>query len=51
MGVTAIWLLDPIQRLAFTYDVKGLNSCTEKKLAIVNSPIFADLTEIFSALD
>jgi Uma2 family endonuclease len=51
MGVAAIWLVDPIQRLAYTYDADGLHSCTEQKLAIDGTPIFADLADIFSALD
>jgi Uma2 family endonuclease len=51
MGVAHIWLLDPIDRTAFTYTNAGLKLADSARLTVPNSPIYLDLPEIFSALD
>ena len=50
MGVSNIWLLDPIERTAFTYDERGLHAVNTPHLAIKNSPIFVDLPALFAAI-
>ncbi len=51
MGVPNLWLIDPIERAAFTYTEGGLRLVEEDRLAISGSPIYLDLAELFSALD
>ena len=51
MGVKNIWLIDPIERAAFTYTASGLLMVETPRLTIENSPLYLDLPEIFSALD
>ena len=51
MGVEHIWLLDPIERVAYTYSAGGLKLVQEARLVIPNTPIYLDLPELFSALD
>lgn len=51
MGVRNIWLFDPIDRVAFVYTNQGLRLVEESRLSIPDSPIYLDLTGIFSALD
>ena len=51
MGVENIWLLDPIDRVAYTFAHDALHLVEGSLLTIQNSPIFLDLAEVFSALD
>jgi len=51
MGIPHVWLLDPIERAAFTYTRDGLKLVSTPHLTIPNSPIFLDLPELFAALD
>ena len=51
MGVPNLWLLDPIERIAYTYSSTGLKLAEGPNLTIPDSPIYLDLPEIFSALD
>jgi Uma2 family endonuclease len=51
MGVPNLWLIDPIERAAFTYTREGLRLVDTPRLTIENSPIYLDLPELFSALD
>ena len=51
MGVEHIWLLDPIERVAYTYTANGLKLVQESRLTIPNTAIFLDLPELFSSLD
>lgn len=51
MGVPVIWLLDPIERLGFTYTSGGLQLVEGSRITLANSPIHLDLPELFSALD
>jgi Uma2 family endonuclease len=50
MGVPNVWLLDPMERAAFTY-AEGLKLIEGARLTIADSPIYLDLPEIFAALD
>ena len=51
MGVPNVWLFDPQERAAYTYTPAGLKLATEPRIAIVDSPIYIDLPEVFAALD
>lgn len=51
MGVENLWVLDPMERVAYTYTSDGLKLIEAPRLTIPNSPIYLDLPEIFSALD
>jgi len=52
MGVENVWLIDPIDRVAYTItSAGGLRPFDGPRLTIPNSPIYLDLPEIFSALD
>lgn len=51
MGVEHIWLIDPIYRAVWTYGAAGLQEADPAALAIADTPILVDLTEIFAVLD
>jgi Uma2 family endonuclease len=51
MGVPNIWLIDPLERQAFTFTKGGLLPFEESRLLVPGTPIYLDLPEIFSALD
>ncbi len=51
MGIEHIWLLDPVERVAFLYSVTGLKLVDTPRLTIAGSPIYLDLPELFAALD
>jgi len=51
MGVPNIWLIDPIRRVAYTFDAAGLQTADPTNLTVPNTPIRLDLTEAFAALD
>jgi len=51
MGVENIWLIDPIRRVAYTFDAEGLHEADPTNLTVANTPIRVDLTEAFAALD
>lgn len=51
MGVVNIWLLDPIERVAYTYTASGLKLVQTSRLTIPNTPIYLDLPELFASLD
>jgi Uma2 family endonuclease len=51
MGVPNLWLLDPVDRIAYTYTVSGLKLTEGPRLTVAGSPIYLDLPEIFAALD
>ncbi len=51
MGVPNVWLIDPLDQVAFTFTEGGLNLVETPRLTIGNSPIYLDLAEIFAALD
>lgn len=50
MGVPNIWLLDPIEHTAFTYDSGGLRAVKAAILQIEGSPIYIDLPALFAAI-
>lgn len=51
MGVKNVWLLDPIERVAFTYTGVGLRLVDGPRVSVAESPMYLDLPEIFGALD
>jgi Uma2 family endonuclease len=51
MGVENLWMLDPLERIAYTYTSTGLRLAEGPRLTVADSPIYLDLPEIFSALD
>lgn len=51
MGVPCVWLLDPEDRVAFTYTDAGLRPVSTARLEVPGTPIYLDLPEIFRALD
>ncbi len=51
MGIPNIWLLDPIERVGFTFTAAGLQLAESPRLTLPNSPIYLDLPELFAALD
>ena len=51
MGVPHVWLLDPIERVAYTYTQEGLKLVEADRLTLPDSPIYLDLPAIFASLD
>ncbi len=51
MGVAHIWLLDPIERVAYTYSAFGLQLIDEARLTVPHSSIYLDLPALFASLD
>ena len=51
MGTPHVWLLDPVERIAYICTTKGLELVETPRLTLPNSPIYLDLPEIFAALD
>ncbi len=51
MGVANVWLLDPIERVAYTYTSSGLQLVETPQLFVPESPIHLDLPSLFAALD
>jgi Uma2 family endonuclease len=51
MGVPNIWLIDPIRRIAYIFDAKGLREVAPIHLTVPNTSIHLDLTEAFAAID
>ena len=50
MGVSHIWLLDPMRRIAYTYDLNGLH-LRESTLSIPELNISLDIEPMFADLD
>ena len=51
MGVPNIWLIDPIRRIAYTFDANGLQLLDTLNLAVPHTPILLDLEALFARLD
>lgn len=51
MGVPNIWAIDPIRRLAYTFDSKGLHLVESAELSVRETAIRLDLTTLFADLD
>ena len=51
MGVAHVWLLDPVERVAFTYSASGLKQVMGERIEVVGTPIYLDLVELFAGLD
>ena len=51
MGVAQSWLLDPLRRLAFTFDQHGLQEVQTDRLELPGTPIYVMLSTLFASLD
>ncbi len=51
MGVPNVWLIDPIRRIAYAFNARGLQLLYTLKLTIPNTPILLDLEALFARLD
>ena len=51
MGIENIWVLDPEERTAWTYNASGLALATAERLEIAESPIYLPLAELWAELD
>ena len=51
MGIRHIWLLDPEERVAFTYTEGGLKPVSGTRLEVPGTPIYLELPELFGGLD
>ena len=50
MGVQALWIIDPEERVAYTYTQQGLLKASVR-LAIEGTPIYLELATLFAVLD
>jgi Uma2 family endonuclease len=50
MGVENLWVIDPRERIAYTYTRDGLLKVHSNQLAIPNTPIHVDLPTLFAKL-
>jgi Uma2 family endonuclease len=51
MGVKNLWVIDPVEREAFTYSKDGLRIIDGGRLEVAGTPIYLDLPELFASLD
>ena len=51
MGVQHLWIVDPIDRIAYIYQPGGKLQLVTDRLAIPEMPIYLDLPTLFAALD
>ncbi len=51
MGVENIWLIDPVQRVAYTFGTAGLSAPVFDTLTVPGTEIRLDLTPLFADLD
>ncbi len=51
MGVKDLWVIDPVEREAFTYSKEGLRMIEGGRLEVAGTPIYVNLAEIFLDLD
>jgi ABC-type lipopolysaccharide export system ATPase subunit len=51
MGIENIWLLDPVERVAFTYSGSGLKRVETARIEVGGTPIYMDLDEVFAGLE
>jgi Uma2 family endonuclease len=50
MGVQNLWVIDPRERIAYTYTTAGLLKVHSTQLTIPNTPIYLDLPTLFAKL-
>ena len=51
MGVEHLWIIDPMERLAYTYTREGRLKVVGTRLELPGSPIYVDLPTLFLPLD
>ena len=50
-GVPNVWLVDPVERRAWTYNVNGSTEVKDGMLRTANPSIEVSLAEVFAGLD
>ncbi len=50
MGVQHLWVIDPIERIAYTFTAAGLLRLQGDHLAVAGTPIYLNLSELFAKL-
>ena len=51
MNIEHLWIVDPVEKLAWTYSKAGLLKVTEERLTVPGTPIYADLQTLFVSLN
>lgn len=51
MGVSDIWILDPVRKLAWTADGSGIYPLKTDAFTILDSPVRIPLTDLYAELD
>ena len=51
MGVQNLWIIDPVDRIAYIYQPGGKLQLVNDRLIIPETPIYLDLPNLFAALD
>lgn len=51
MGVPNIWAIDPIRRVAYTFDSRGFHLVEAEELTVNETPIALNLAQLFADLD
>lgn len=50
MGIKHVWLLDPVERVAFRYAEAGLKRVETSRIEVDETPIYLDLDEVFAGM-
>ena len=50
-GVQNLWIIDPVDRIAYIYQPGGKLQLVNDRLIIPETPIYLDLPNLFAALD
>ncbi len=48
MGIAETWLIDPIEQVAYTFTIAGLQLVKTQRLVLADSPVYLDLPELFA---
>ena len=51
MGVSNLWIIDPVQRIGYVYTSPDNLKLVTGRLTIPETPIYIDLPTLFAALD
>ena len=51
LGVPNIWLIDPVERLAWTADANGIRPLTTGEFTLENTPVRIALADLYARLD
>ncbi len=50
MGIPHLWLLDPLERVAYMYNENGLRLVQTPRLTLPDFPVYLDRPELFARL-